>query len=103
MSVRGAAADDLIFYVNGRKVSVARRECGERVAADPKVTLRSVGMDLVSSDLTECSHKLPEALVPISLLIGSESTPTYYYALLLTASAVRRGEAAEEDKYNILF
>lgn len=43
MSLQGAAGtEELIFYVNGRKVSVAREECGERGAAVPEVTATGV-------------------------------------------------------------
>lgn len=52
MSLQGAAgAEELIFYVNGRKVSVVRKECGGRGAAVPEVTPKSMGTDLFSSDL----------------------------------------------------
>lgn len=51
MSLQGAAgAEELIFYVNGRKVSVVRKECGGRGAAVPEVTPKSMGTDLFSSD-----------------------------------------------------
>lgn len=44
MSLQGAAgADELIFYVNGRKVSAAVRRSGERAVAVPEVTLNGVG------------------------------------------------------------
>lgn len=55
------------------------RKRGERAAAVPGVTPKSVGTDLVSSGLTECSRKLPEALLPI-LLERSESAPPYYFS-----------------------
>lgn len=44
MSLQGAAgADELIFYVNGRKVSAAVRGSRERAVAVPEVTLKGVG------------------------------------------------------------
>lgn len=48
MSLQGAVgAEELIFYVNGRKVSVVRRESGERATAVLKVAPKVVGTDRI--------------------------------------------------------
>lgn len=48
MSLQGAVgAEELIFYVNGRKVSVVRRESGERATAVLKVAPKDVGTDRI--------------------------------------------------------
>lgn len=50
MSLQGAVgAAELVFYVNGRKVSVVGRESEERVTAVLKVATKGVCTDRIQS------------------------------------------------------
>lgn len=70
MSLQGAAGpEELVFYVNGRKVSVARTECGERGAAVAEVAPKGMGIDSVSSEF--CLMPA-EVFLPMSFLLGKK-------------------------------